>query len=115
MSKILFTCFSFLLLSAVSVRAQVNQHGADTVGRSKIDTPSIPLSQKVVTEQQLIKIKKTNLPTAIIKKLESNSYYNWQIQDAYKNIALNQYSVRLRKGNEIVFYTFDAKGDKIQD
>ena len=104
-----------MLFTRVEVRAQVNEHGQDTVGRSQIDTASNPKSSKSIADQQLIKIKITDLPDAVLKKLKSDSYTDWIIQDAYRNIALRYYSVRLKKANRIVFYTFDSNGERIKD
>jgi hypothetical protein len=101
-------------LSADKIYAQVNEQGVDTVGRSNLDTPSISKQQKSIAEQQLIKIKLEELPQSVINNLQRNSYKDWTIQDAYRNIVLKQYSVKLKKGNEMVFYTFDANGKRIE-
>jgi hypothetical protein len=108
---------SFLLtvVVTISVQAQVNQHGVDSVGRSQIDTSTISESQKSVAEQQLIKIKISELPASVTNKLKTDSYQDWVIQDAYKNLVLKQYSVRLKKGNDVVFYTFNYNGERIKD
>ena len=115
MKNLFFPSFCFMLIISVSVRAQVNEQGVDTVGRSQMDTPSTSGSRKSLAAQQLIKIKIQDLPSTITNKLQSESYRAWIIQDAYRNIVLKQYSVRLKKGNEVVFYTFDSNGKRIEN
>jgi hypothetical protein len=115
MLKFLTLIVTVVAWSSANTYAQVNEQGADTVGRSHLDTPSISKQQKSVAEQQLIKIKIEDLPESIVKTLHGHGYSDWTIQSAYKNFVLKQYSVRLKRGNEIVFYTFDANGDRIKE
>jgi hypothetical protein len=115
MAKITTILFLVAIFSGSKIYAQVNEQGADTVGRSQMDTPSIPKQKKSVAEQQLIKIKIDELPQNIVKTLQSHGYSGWTIQDAYKNIALSQYSLRLKRGNEVVFYTFDTNGERVKE
>jgi len=102
------------LFGAVSSYAQTNEQGADTVGHP-LDTPSISKEKKSVAGQQLVKIKVADLPQNVMKTIQGHGYSDWTIQDAYKNIALNEYSVRLKHGNDVVFYTFDANGNRVKE
>jgi hypothetical protein len=113
MHKTIAIIFIAALFSGAKTLGQTNEHGADTVGHP--ETPSISKQQKSVAAQQLIKIKVDDLPQGIVKGLQSHGYTDWIIQDAYKNIALKQYSIRLKRGSEVVFYTFDANGDRIKE
>jgi hypothetical protein len=114
MPKIIILLFVIVSITA-NTYAQVSEQGADSVGRSHLDTPSISKQQKSVAEQQLIKIKIGELPPSIVKTLQSHGYRDWTIQDAYRNIALKQYSLRLKRGNDVMFYTFDANGNRIEE
>jgi hypothetical protein len=114
MPKITIILILVTFFSGAKIYAQVNEQGADTVGRSQLDTPTISKQTKSVADQQLIKIKIEELPQNIVKTLQSHGYSGWTIQDAYKNIVLKQYSLRLKRGNEVVFYTFDANGGRVE-
>jgi hypothetical protein len=115
MSKITTLLFVTTIFCGTKTYAQVNEQGADTVGRFQLDTPTISKQKRSVAEQQLIKIKIEALPQNIVKALQSHGYTGWTIQDAYKNIVLKQYSLRLKKGNEVVFYTFDVNGQRVEE
>lgn len=115
MPKITTILFLVAIFSGTKIFAQVNEQGVDSVGRSQLDTPTISKQKKSVADQQLIKIKIDDLPQKIVKTLQSHGYSGWTIQDAYKNIVLSQYSLRLKRGNEVVFYTFDANGERVKE
>jgi hypothetical protein len=115
MLKITTLSFVTAIFCGTTTYAQVNEQGADSVGRSQLDTPTISKQKKSVAEQQLIKIKIEELPQKIVNTLQSHGYSGWTIQDAYKNIVLKQYSLRLKRGNEVVFYTFDINGQRVEE
>jgi len=112
MFKIVVTTLA--LLGAVACYAQTNEQGADTVGHP-LDTPSISKQKRSAAGQQLVKIKVADLPQNVTKTIQGHGYSDWTIQDAYKNISLNEYSVRLKRGNDVVWYTFDARGNRVKE
>jgi len=101
MKKLMFA-FAAVVGSVVAVNAQSTE---------QTTTPS---NQAITTQQDdKQKIKSEELPEAVKKSLDDQSYKGWLVNAAYHNRKDETYEVELKNGAETKTVKFNKDGKKV--
>lgn len=94
MKKLLFLALSLLLL-------------ANTYSLAKRMIKES--SAAVYRQEEKVKIKKEELPEAVLKTLDGDAFKGWTVSNSYK-LKDNEYEVELKKGGNTQTVKFDKDG-----
>jgi hypothetical protein len=95
-----------VIFVAATIIMGVNVVSVADAQRLILETPS---SVSVQTEEK-VKIKTEELPDAVKKALESESFKSWKVQTAYYNKTKDTYEVEVKSGAEAKTLKFTKEG-----
>jgi hypothetical protein len=110
MKKLIFSAFTLIMLSAVTVNAQVAPQDRPATTQDQ-DRPAADSPQEMRTEVQM-----SELPEAVSSKLQEEEYEEWTPTASYIVRDENEqevYHVDLQKEDEMKTVKFDSQGNKI--
>ncbi|CAN5374957.1 hypothetical protein BH23BAC1_BH23BAC1_12580 [soil metagenome] len=115
MKKLIFSAFTFVMISAVAANAQVAPQDRPETTQEQTtqdqDRPAFDSGQEMRTEVQM-----SELPEAISSKLQEDEYQDWTPTASYLVRDENEetvYHIDLQKEDEMKTVKFDSEGNKI--
>jgi hypothetical protein len=112
MRKIIVMLLAAGCFVAFSGNAQTSGSTAGTTGTTP-GTSSSSSSTKM-SQDDLIKVRTSELPAMVTQTLGNSEYSGWTISSAYRTKTNDQYLVEVKKGTQTKTYWFDKNGNRTE-
>jgi len=106
-----------VMIATIASNAQTPIPDPDTIRDPvKQGDPAVQvIPRQVQYEKNFVKIKPTEVPAEVKKRLQHTAYKGWEKATIYRNQSSTIYMVEFQEPNKTRIYKFDKHGQQLED